>query len=137
MPNLDHEFSYITLPRINVVGRSPNTAGEIEFDALLDTGADVTILDEFIALRLGLDLDKLPKIRMRGIGGGSTEAPMAEIQLLLLGEEELSIDLQVAFVTGIADALDNLIGRDVLEFIDFSLEHSKRTGYLGRTEAPV
>ena len=74
---------------------------------------------------------------MRGIGGSSTEAPMAEIQLLLLGEEDLSLNLQVAFVTGIADALDNLIGRDVLEYIDIALVHSQRTGYLGRTEAAV
>jgi hypothetical protein len=34
-------------------------------------------------------------------------------------------------------SVGNLIGRDVLEYLDFPLTHSTRLGYLGRTETLV
>ena len=56
------------------------------------------------------------------------------MELHLLASEELSVRLSIAFVPGLDERLDNLIGRDVLEHFDFALAHSQRLGYLGRAE---
>jgi hypothetical protein len=137
MPNLEHEFSYNRLPRINVVARSLETGRETELIALIDTGADLTILDEIVATQLGIPLDRVAKQPLRGLGVGVILASIAEIELVLLDEPDLVVRIPVAFVPGVADALDNLIGRDVLEYLDFALSHSTRLGYLGRTQTTI
>ena len=121
------------MPRVPVVAKSLTTGSEIEFRALLDTGADVTILDLSIASHLGIGFVSAQSITLAGIGGGFVQGHIARVSLFLLGEPALEVQIPVAFLPDIGTSLDNLIGRDVLQFIDLGLEHSKRTGYLGRT----
>jgi hypothetical protein len=133
--NLDHSFQYDDLPVVPVRIICHETAGELVVEAMIDTGSDVTIFDADVARMLRLDLTGRLTVRFRGIGGQPIDAPFAELELMPLFEPELSVTLRVAFVPRILPTVNNLIGRDVLEYLDFALTHSKRTGYLGRTEA--
>ena len=132
-PNLDFEYRYAGRPIIPVVARAGTH--EVGFSALIDTGADVTLLDEILALQLGLEVATLPRARTFGVGGGSWDVRLAEVTLSLLFEPELEAVIQVAFVPELALSLGNLLGRDVLTYFDFALEHSDQVLYLGRTEA--
>ena len=133
-PKLEFEFSYETLPRLPVLARSRVTALETRFMALIDTGADITLLDELIAVQLGLDVTEGDVARLRGVGGGNVDGHVFTIDLFLLGEASLLVSVPVAFVAAVNETFGNLIGLDVLEYVDFGLSHSARVGYLGRTE---
>jgi predicted aspartyl protease len=131
---LDHlrfSFGYIRYPVIPVVIRSRETGRERIEPALIDTGADLSIFDATVARRLRLDLDTSRQVVLAGVGG-RVAAHVLEVDLVLLGEPELTVSLPVAFVPDFAARLNNLIGRDVLEHFDFALAHSRRLGYLGR-----
>ena len=135
-PNLEFQFSYAGLPIIFVRVFSPDSNGSAITEALIDTGADVSIFDTRVAEDLGIALDGRRTISLRGINGDEVQSPMTEVELQLLGEPDLSVRSLVAFLPDILDTVGNLIGRDVLEYLDFGLEHSLRIGYLGRTESP-
>jgi hypothetical protein len=136
LEHLRFSFSYIRYPVIPILVRAPDSGQERVEPALIDTGADLSIFDATVARRLRLDLGHAPQVTLAGVGG-RIPGHILEVDLVLLGEPELTISLPVAFVPGFAERLNNLIGRDVLEHFDFALMHSQRLGYLGRAEMPA
>jgi predicted aspartyl protease len=133
-PRLEFEFSYVDGPIISVVIRSLQTGLTFSTDAWIDTGAEISVFDEVVARLVGLDLTGAPTGSVVGIGG-QTAGRLAEVELLLLGEPELSAVPRVAFVRDQETALGNLLGLDVLSQFDFGLSHAQRLGYLGRVSA--
>ena len=121
---------YFREPIIAVTLASP--AGYERREALIDTGSELSLFDEWIALSLGLDLERLPPVTLSGVGGLLREARLAQVTLMLLDRNELRATLDVAFAADVELTLGNLIGLDVLEHFDFGLSHRERLGYLGR-----
>ena len=131
--SLDFEFLYLDGPVISVTVLSPETLRSAFTAALIDTGADISLFDTTIADRLGLNLPEAPTARVRGVGGAEMEARLADAELLLLGEPDMSIRISLTFApSGLA--VGNLIGLYVLSRFDFALSHASRLGYLGRAE---
>jgi predicted aspartyl protease len=132
-PSLDFEFLYLDGPVISVTLRSPETLRSAFTAALIDTGADIRLFDTTVADRLGLSLSEAPTAKIRGVGGAEVEARLADAELLLLGEPDMSIRILLAFApSGLA--VGNLIGLDVLSRFDCALSQASRPGYLGRAE---
>jgi predicted aspartyl protease len=125
------QFSYSNEPIIPVRVALPGAGTGTVIRALIDTGAQATRLDESVARRLRIDLERMPSASIAG--GGTTQARFAELSLQLLDEPLLERIVTVGFVPGIAEALGNLLGLDVLSSFDFGLSHSSHLGYLGRT----
>lgn len=134
-PNLDYVYEYQEdLPIIPVRVISHETAAELVIEALIDTGSDLTILDAEVGRVLGLDFTALPTVRFRGIVGDPADVPVTEVELLPLFEPDLSVTLRVAFAPRIPPGVDNLIGRDILAYLDFGLSHSEHLLFLGPAE---
>ncbi len=131
-PNFDFEVPYGDSPVVSLRVIAHETRREHTIEALIDTGSDITIFDAAVANDLGIDLRDRPLVRFQGIGDRIREAPTADLELLPLFESDLSVVLPVAFVPGLLASVGNLIGRDVLEYLDFGLSHSERLLYLGR-----
>ena len=74
------------------------------------------------------------RMTISGVGGLLRDANIAQVTLQLLGLEDLSLTLPVAFAPRIDATTGNLLGRDVLEYFDFGLSHGNRTGYIGRRQ---
>ena len=100
--------------------------------ALIDTGATISLFDEYIARRLGIDLTDSPGINISGVGGLVREAKVAPVTLRLLDSLQLEVSVEVAFAPDVEIVLRNLIGLDVLESFTLALTHRQRTGYLQR-----
>jgi hypothetical protein len=65
------------------------------------------------------------------VDGSIVMGRRASLTLTLLGRDELALTLDVTFVDNLNRAFYNLIGLDVLQRVDFGLEHSIRRGHLG------
>jgi hypothetical protein len=137
MPSYSADFTYEDAPRISVRVISEESSTETSLEALIDTGSDITLFDTAIAAILKLDLTNRPLTQFRGVTGDLVDAPMVSLELLPLFDPSLSVMVNVVFLPGISLSVGNLIGRDVLEYLDFALTHSTRIGYLGRTETLV
>jgi len=128
--NQDYEFFYQDVPTVMVVVRSAQSGIQQVLWAQLDTGSSFTILDIAFAERLQLDLSNAPRVVLQG-ATGRFEGRFAEVELQLLGQVELTVLVEVAFVPRLDVAEGNLLGLDLLEQIDLSLSHFQRRGFLG------
>jgi len=128
--NQDYEFFYQDVPTVMVVVRSAQSGIQQVLWAQLDTGSSFTILDITFAERLKLDLSNAPRVVLQG-ATGRFEGRLAEVELQLLGQDELTVLVEVAFVPRLDVAEGNLLGLDLLEQIDLSLSHFQRRGFLG------
>jgi hypothetical protein len=100
--------------------------------AFIDTAADITVLDESIATTIGIELAVIDGSFVRGVGGGSSEVQLGEVELRLLESPELSVVLEAVFVPGLEETVGNLIGLDVLAQFDIALSHGRNSGSIGR-----
>ena len=108
--SFEFEFFYPAGPRITIGVLNPETGLYDVSSAHIDTGAEMNILDALIAQEIGLSLDGQPQRTLLGVGGGRFEAAVAEVELRLLDEEDLSIVLPVAFAPVREIRLGNLLG---------------------------
>jgi hypothetical protein len=131
--NFQFEFTYPFEPTITLRARSSITGRSRLAPVQVDTGADRTVLDLRIAVSIGLDPGSGQTISLMGLGGGTIEGVVMDVELLLLDEEELLIRAPVAFAPLQAIHVGNLLGLDLLEHFDFGLSHHQRLGYLGRS----
>lgn len=131
--NQDFDFEYEFEPYVPVRLICDDTGRETVAQALLDTGASITVFDLSLASELGLDLDNAPVRYVMGIEGTRQGARIAEIEVWLLDEPDLSLTFLAAFAPGINDTVGNLIGLDVLSHFDLGLQHGLRRGSLGVT----
>ena len=128
--NQDYVFWYPDEPSVLVMVYAPGTGKDHLTWALIDTGTSNTVFDIQLAIDLGLDLSDAPRIRLNG-AGGALEGRLALVEVSLLGEQELTVPIEAAFVSRLGVAEGNLIGLDVLDHVDLSLSHYRRLGYLG------
>lgn len=128
--NLQFEFHLGQEPLIDVTLVNPETSLFDWAEALIDTGADLTVFDEQIAARLGIQLQG-EVIRLGGVGGGTIQARRAIVTLQLLGEPSLALTLPVCFAPDMEDGPRNLIGLDILQSIDFAISLASHAGYVG------
>ena len=71
-------------------------------DALIDTGSDETLLDEKLALIIGVDLANAPRLPCAGMGGQICIARFAQVTLRLTdGIEFREWPALVGFVAGL------------------------------------
>jgi hypothetical protein len=131
--NVEFEFTYRRNPEIPFLVVGAETGLSVSSRGFIDTGADITVLDARIASRIGVNLNDLPEVAFRGITGSSRGARLGEVEILLLARPELSTVLEVLFVENFSTSIGNLIGLNLLSRFDLALEHSRRTGYIGRT----
>jgi hypothetical protein len=131
--NFDFEFFYTDGPVVSVEMRSLITGLLVAAEAWIDTGAEISLFDAALADELGMDLSNSPERLLVGVGG-QISARLAPIDLRLLGEEDLSVVVEIGFVVGQTERLSNLLGLDVLSSFDFGLSHGNRTGYIGRRQ---
>jgi hypothetical protein len=125
--NLTFESTYLIGPFIDITLRSIETGLEADTLAIVDTGAQVSLFDDALAQRLGIDLGSAVPTRI---------CRTTTVELRLLGEAQLLVVLPVAFATGVQTEIGNLLGLDVLEYFDFGLSHVNRTIQLGRASSP-
>lgn len=59
--------------------------GQLRTVVLVDSGADITHLNAELAPRLGLDLQSLPTVWVRGVGGTRVETREADVLAHLCG----------------------------------------------------
>jgi hypothetical protein len=130
----EFEFSYAGDPEITIRITSPDTGSTRLARAYIDTGAQRTIIDTLFAELIGLDLAQGEEISLTGLGG-TLEARVLEVELSLLGEPELSFRLPVAFAPMVSSRLGNLISLDVLSQFSLGLDHGRKLGYLGLSDA--
>jgi putative hydrolase of the HAD superfamily len=117
--DLQFEFFYPTEPRISVRVRSPETGRSLITAALLDTGADISLFDDRIAARLGIESVTRSPISIVGVGGGHIDATLSDVELVPLDEEDLQVAVRVAFAPAQIVGPGNLLGLDVLALLDF------------------
>jgi predicted aspartyl protease len=132
--DLQFEFFYSAQPRIPIRVKSPDTGRSLITAALLDTGADISLFDDRIAARLGIDSGADRSISIIGVGGGRIEAALADVELVPLDEEDLQVTVRIAFAPVQAVGPGNLLGLDVLALLDFGLSQGNHIGYLGLTQ---
>jgi hypothetical protein len=133
--NLAFDFFYYRVPRVALDLLNTPTGRSLSTQALLDTGAEVSLFDEWLAVRLGLDLEDAEPINVSGVGGEIRRARLGQVEVRLLEEDDLALTTRIAFAPNVEATFGNLIGLDVLEHFDFALSHGQRTGYLGRSES--
>ncbi len=126
--NLSLELTYAELPQLPVrVGRR---GAWFEALALIDTGADVSLFDSDLAFALP-PTKPTHRLAIQGVGGGSVRVDFWTMDLLTpLSHGPLV--LSIGLVPGLAKSAGNILGRDFLESVQFGLDHSARTLYLGR-----
>jgi predicted aspartyl protease len=129
--DLSFEFtkSYNASPSVPALVINPETGQRLEVNVIVDTGAEGTVLDQSVALALGLDLHG-ESANLSGLAG-SALAPLHDVEIVVLAEPRLSVRVKAAFIEGIGSSLGNLLGLDFFEHVDLGLSHSKRTLYLG------
>lgn len=132
--NQSYEFDYDFEPLIFVRVLSTSSARETTAHAVIDTGASRTVFDVKLAAELGIDLTNVPTRHLQGIEGVPIVASVAEVELWLLDEPELSLIFPAAFVPDIDETVGNLIGLDVLSQFDLGLQHGLLRGTLGVTQ---
>jgi hypothetical protein len=132
--NAPIEFLYHREPVIDVSVSAGSSGRSFRTTALLDTGANLSLFDDRIASRIGLDLADAPTIVVRGLSGDIQEVRLASVELRLLIQDDLHVFSQVGFASHLDEIAGNLIGLDVLASFDFGLSHANRVGYLGRAE---
>lgn len=129
----EFEFFYLDDPEISIRVTSPESGSTRLTRAYIDTGAQRTILDDLLAERIGLDLENAEEITLFGLAG-TLEGYIADVDLSLLGEPELTFRLPVAFAPLVSTRVGNLIGLDLMSRVSFGLDHGRRLGYLGRPQ---
>jgi hypothetical protein len=132
--NQTYEFVYDFDSDILVRLLSTTSGRSVTTRAIIDAGASRTVFDLRTAGRLGIDLSDSPTRYMQGIEGTPIAALVAEIELWLLDEPELSLTFPVAFLANLDETVGNLIGLDVLSQFDLGLQHGLLKGTLGVTQ---
>jgi predicted aspartyl protease len=98
-PNFQFEFRYGISQRMSLLVSSGSTGRYARTWALIDTGADISLFDERVATELGLDLAGTRQISIRGLGGTTVQARIADVELFLLEEPDLSVSMPIAFAS--------------------------------------
>lgn len=129
--NLSFEHSYIGEPSVPILVRSPLTGREVVVDALIDTGSNVTMLEAWVASRLDIEVDTVAHTSVVGVGGVVPDVALAEVEITILAEDQLSAKVLAAFLPANVPPIGNLIGTDVLAFFDLGLSHANQTLYFG------
>jgi hypothetical protein len=132
--NQDFPFDYQFEPVISVRILSHDTQRQSLALAQIDTGAAHCLFDTQIAADLGIDLALASVRYVSGIEGRPIAARLADVELRLLDEPELSVFTSVTFLPGVFDSVGNLIGLDVLSQFDLGLQHGLQRGTLGVTQ---
>lgn len=95
--------------------------GQGPFRLVLDTGASHSGITDSVARRLGIDLAKAPKARLRGVTG-TAEVPMVRVNTLTVGELMLT-GSRLPIVIDALGGAEGVLGTEGLEdkriFIDF------------------
>jgi hypothetical protein len=98
--------------------------------ALLDSGATYSAFDANIAVQLGIDISKLPKERIRGVGGSSLM--YRQRMGIRVGPMLKPMACQIYFIEGHANRnLPNLIGRDgVFNHLQIGIDEANKKIYM-------
>jgi predicted aspartyl protease len=95
--------------------------GQGPFRLVLDTGASHSGIIDTVAGRLGIDLDKAPRVRLRGVTG-TANVPMVRVDTLTVGELMLT-GSRLPIVIDALGGAEGVLGTEGLEdkriFIDF------------------
>ena len=130
-PTFTLETNYETWPMVSIRISDPETGANSDLEAMIDTGADITILDLTVARQLGVDFTGAEHAGIRGIGGRIQDVPIIQIEISILGADDLTATVRAAFVENASSTFGNLIGLDALESIDFGLSHAERRAFFG------
>ena len=130
--NIPFPFAYRSgePPKIPIAILSPSGRRRT-VDVIVDSGADGTLLDIEVAEALDLDLRQGQRVAIGGVGGSADEARVIALDVEVLGRADLTIRIDIAFAPDVADTFGNLLGLNALRHLDFALQHSILTGYLG------
>ncbi|MCZ6875663.1 MAG: aspartyl protease family protein [bacterium] len=104
-----------------------NGYDEVDFRLMIDTGASLTLLTPEAAERLDIVVDAIERHQRLATPGGLVDAPLYQIEALVVGQEVVW-DLPIAIVPlGIGGGLiDGLIGMDFLGKFDFKIDQDKQ-----------
>jgi predicted aspartyl protease len=118
------EPRYVAPTRRDSIGRiwAPVMINEQgPFRLVLDTGASHSGIIDSVAGRLGIDLAKAPKVRLRGVTG-TAEVPMVRVNTLTVGELALT-GSRLPIVIDALGGAEGVLGTEGLEdkriYIDF------------------
>ena len=107
---------------LNTTDKSPATTCH----ALIDTGSTTTVITEQIAATLGLDLEQLPTVEVRGFNGELVdEYPSTDsLWASLLGHSPRALP-EVVIVPDNALNYQAIVGMDYLEHYEFAVRSGR------------
>jgi predicted aspartyl protease len=87
---------------------------------MVDTGADRTVISPAAAARTGLGADTERQVRVLGVTGSALAGELMVAQMEVAGARVGP--LRVLVLDTPADALDGLLGRDVLDYFTLTVD---------------